>query len=37
MYSGFEVEYSTAKLVAVDKLHFKKENLKKATALTLYY
>lgn len=37
MYRGFEVEYSTERSVAVDKLHFKKENLKKAAALTLYY
>lgn len=37
MYSGFEVEYSSERLVAVDKLHFKKENLKKAATLTLYY
>lgn len=37
MYSGFEVEYSAERLVAVDKLHFKKENPKKASTLTLYY
>lgn len=37
MYNGFEVDYSAERLVAVDKLHFKKENLKNAATLTLYY
>lgn len=37
MYSGFEVEHSPERLVAVDKLHLEKENLKKAATLTPYH
>lgn len=37
MYSGFEVEHSPERLMAVDKLYLEKENLKKAAILTPYH